>query len=55
MKNSVEVIVGVDGNHKKYTVSKEEIEQIACNKAREDNPKAQGIYATSVIIKWGNK
>ena len=46
----IEIPVIIDSKIKTYTVYKEELEQIACNKAREDNPKAENIFYNGMSI-----
>ncbi len=35
---------------KTYTITKEDLQQIACNKSREEYPKAIGIYPSTNIV-----
>lgn len=34
-----------------YTIYKEDLQQLACNKAREDHPEADSIYTADPLIK----
>ena len=46
----VEIRVWIDDHYKTYTVYKEDMQQMVCNKAREDNPNARTISCPTDTI-----
>lgn len=45
-----EVLIKVDNLYTVCTISKEELQQYACNKIREEHPKAINISAYEIVL-----